>query len=839
MKLQWLDLRPTKLEGVTFGYPWVKGMYKTISELPINQQAVQSWPLAYWPDGSIKWSGHAFVTDASKQDANTLNDMAVFSHNKLVVEENSSSVKIDTGNLVISIAKQGEDIIQWIKDYNGRILLSQGRLVSSLESTEETSKGVLTKRKPLISKIKNTIIEKSGPIQATIKIDGALDEDDRFLFTLRLIFYKDSKQVKMVHTFLYNDESLEEQIKGLGFQFHRQLSGSSFNRHVRITTTEGVYNEPAQLLASRRFRQSELYNKQLRGEALDVDNQEIYQEAFGNAIWQDFMVTQQAIDRSFVQKRTDKTCSWKQIPTLKNADGVIYAGDDHGGIALGIKDFKEKYPTGFQVEQINESNTTYSLWFYSPEAKAMDLRHYSKETHVESAYEGFPEMRATPVGVANTSEAYLELFDEPPSDQALTEFSNYVERPTLVVTNPEYYYKTKATGTWPLVDTSSHAKEFIEKALDDLVRFYQAEIKQREWYGYWHYGDVMHSYDHARKQWFYDLGGYAWQNTELVPNLWLWYSFFRTGDASIFRMVEAMTRHNSEVDRYHLGEFEGLGSRHNVSHWGCGCKELRISMACLYKYYYYLTADERMLELLDEVKDADQALDRLDPMREFYQREDKLTHARVGPDWASLTSNWMSYYERTRNQVYLDKIKQSLNDIKKTPHRLLSGPTYQYDPKRSKMIYMDTGNEGGYHMIIAFGAPQVWLELVDLLDDQTFKNMVAEFGRVYAMTNEEKQKFSGGKLTNNHFHWPMFASGLMAYSAKYDHDLTLAKTAWKHLLDQKVSGVPLPISPVEGTSYRTLLEIPWITTNVVAQWSLNIFLALSYASEVLDEVFTN
>ena len=40
-----------------------------------------------------------------------------------------------------------------------------------------------------------------------------------------------------------------------------------------------------------------------------------------------------------------------------------------------------------------------------------------------------------------------------------------------------------------------------------------------------------------------------------------------------------MTRHTAEVDVYHIGPNAGLGSRHNVSHWGCGAKEARISQA--------------------------------------------------------------------------------------------------------------------------------------------------------------------------------------------------------------------------------------------------------------------
>lgn len=53
--------------------------------------------------------------------------------------------------------------------------------------------------------------------------------------------------------------------------------------------------------------------------------------------------------------------------------------------------------------------------------------------------------------------------------------------------------------------------------------------------------------------------------------------YLRSGRADVFRFAEAMTRHTGEVDVYHLGEWRGLGSRHNVQHWGCSAKQLRIS----------------------------------------------------------------------------------------------------------------------------------------------------------------------------------------------------------------------------------------------------------------------
>jgi hypothetical protein len=58
----------------------------------------------------------------------------------------------------------------------------------------------------------------------------------------------------------------------------------------------------------------------------------------------------------------------------------------------------------------------------------------------------------------------------------------------------------------------------------------------------------------------------------------------------VFRFAEAMTRHTGEVDVHHFGRFAPLGSRHNVLHWGCSAKQLRISTAANRRYYYYSPA---------------------------------------------------------------------------------------------------------------------------------------------------------------------------------------------------------------------------------------------------------
>ena len=143
----------------------------------------------------------------------------------------------------------------------------------------------------------------------------------------------------------------------------------------------------------------------------------------------------------------------------------------------------------------------------------------------------------------------------------------------ILQASPQYYHKVEAFGRWSLPCFDTPFARFVEEQLDKAVEFYKEEIDTRGFYGFYNYGDVMHTYDKVRHNWRYDMGGYAWQNTELVPTLWLWYAYLRSGREDIFTLAEAMSRHCSEVDTYHLGKYKGIGSRHNVRHWGCPCKE--------------------------------------------------------------------------------------------------------------------------------------------------------------------------------------------------------------------------------------------------------------------------
>ena len=178
--------------------------------------------------------------------------------------------------------------------------------------------------------------------------------------------------------------------------------------------------------------------------------------------------------------------------------------------------------------------------------------------------------------------------------------------------------------------------------------------------------------------WRYDIGGFAWDNTELGTDLWLWYSFLRTGRADIFRMAEAMTRHTSEVDTLPPRAVRRRWARATTCATGAAApRKPRISQAAYRRFYYYLTTDERTGDIMREVVDADYKSTEIDPMRLASPLPEPIPYpgrVRGGPDWLAFAGNWMTEWERTGDTKYRDKIIAGMDSIAKMPYGFLTGP---------------------------------------------------------------------------------------------------------------------------------------------------------------------
>ncbi len=861
VQLKWLgEKAPGISTGVSFGVPFAEGQVQTSSAYLLKNSKghpmdVQSWPMAYWPDGSLKWLGMSTVVDANSGSTFQLQPTEkaepIKASHKMEVTETEEAVHINTGVLECVIPRQGSRIITSLKTDN-REVSSGGELVCILQNGPDTELGAQPGREKLTGSIEKVTVEQAGPVRSVVKIEGThLSETGtrEFLpFIVRFYFYAGQQSVKMVHTIIYDGDQHKDFIRGLGIVFDVPMDEELYNRHIRFSGEKGgFWSEPVEPLTGRRqIGEKDSYAKQIAGQRIPAretfsEKQKFYID--NAASWNDFKLYQGNADGFRIQKRTNDQSAWIDAGAGGRSSGLVYAGDVSGGLAVCIRDFWQSFPSALEVKDARTGTAKIKAWLWSPEGPAMDMRHYDTLAWghtLEASYEDVQPGFSTPLGVGRTSEILLFASSEVPSADILNGLSQQGNQPALLTALPEYIHNIPVFGVWSLPDRSTKGKRWIEDQLDKAFRFYQLEVEQRDWYGFWDFGDVMHAYDPVRHTWRYDIGGYAWDNTELMPNMWLWYAFLRSGEQDIFRMAEAMTRHTGEVDVYHLGRFEGLGSRHNVRHWGCGAKEVRIAQAALSRFYYYLTTDERTGDLMHASAEAsNRAIGETDPLRQILEKSEYPTHARMGPDWLALVGNWMTEWERTGDDVHRDKIMTGINSLSKMPYGLFSGKgaAMGYDPATYKLYQLDREDIGYSHLSVLMGGPEIAFELGPLLDNKKWDKLWLQFCKLYGERADRIEEEFGIRVKLGD-PGPFYAR-LPAYYARETGQDAWAEKAWDYFLKERRT---------EGSSttfYMNLVDKPEIlapvyevngvSTNKTAQWCLNAIELLELVGDQIPE----
>ena len=135
--VRWLDGSAGAVaQGVTWGTPWPRGKQHETKNFGLrgaDQKVLplQSWPLAYWPDGSLKWTAHALPPAETPSNGpfeviarpNTVKPALSVS-----VKETDSAIEVDTGQFVCRFARRGANVIDSITR-GGREALRDGKLV--------------------------------------------------------------------------------------------------------------------------------------------------------------------------------------------------------------------------------------------------------------------------------------------------------------------------------------------------------------------------------------------------------------------------------------------------------------------------------------------------------------------------------------------------------------------------------------------------------------------------------------------------------------------------------------------------------------------------------------
>ncbi|MDL2356462.1 MAG: Tat pathway signal sequence domain protein [Pseudomonadota bacterium] len=678
--VNWVGDAPALATGVSWGVPWPQGAVAKNQAFALKGAdgkalPVQSWPLAYWPDGSLKFSGFAAVAKAAGPYAISPVAEAAPS-SALSVRPGDGYVDVGTGVSTVRVGTRGMDLIQTIA-VDGREVARGGRLVGLVQQGPDPEEGAMPARAAFASTIEKVTVEQSGPVRAVIKVEGKhkLAKGGRawLPFSLRLYFYAGDAAIHVVHTFIYDGDQQKDFIRGLGLRFTVPMREDVYNRHVAFSGKDGgLWMEslqPGDLNADPR---------QVAGQKIDGGRFYGVKDKEQLAIWNDYKLVQPSPNGFNILKRTGAHSTWVFSDAGTQASGLAFVGDVSGGLGISVKDFWQSFPTAFDVRNAAGKAAELTAWLYSPEAPAMDMRHYANRAHgLVATYEDVQEGMSQAYGVARTSEFTLYPSASVPAREQLAAMARAGGARALLAASPVYLQSTKVFGVWGPVDRSTPARATIEDRLDSVLAFYRQQQQERHWYGFWTYGDVIHSYNFKRHVWNYDHGGFAWDNTELGTALWMWTSYLRSGSPELFRMAEALARNTSETNVYHLGPMKGLGSRHNVVKWGDGSKEGRISQAAHWRPFYYLTTDERIGDVMREQLESDKAMVKYDPMRlaqPVLPQDPKYPgRIRIGPDWFVLAGNWMTEWERSGDTKWRDRINAGVDSILQMPYWLRSG----------------------------------------------------------------------------------------------------------------------------------------------------------------------
>ncbi len=355
--LKWLgDKPPAAPMGVSWGAPWPQGKIRkeqafTLTTNDGKNLPLQSWPLAWWPDGSIKWAG--FATVAGPETTGSLrlspSDTAATTSGPVVqVRQSDTTFEIDTGRLKVRIPGWGANLIDSMV-IDGREVARHGRLVCILQNGPDGDAENAPSREKYSTKVEKVTIEQSGPVRAVAKIEGkhrgSKSNREWLPFIVRLYFYAGQESVRMVHTVIYDGDESKDFIRGLGVVFSVPMREQIHNRHVRFSGEgSGLWSEPIQPMIGRGGRfvanpqnGADVYPDQIAGRR--VPNKEAF-NARGQslladwAVWEDFKLIQPNADGFTALKRTNPESAW------------IPAGAGQASHWLGLRGRRERRPGG-------------------------------------------------------------------------------------------------------------------------------------------------------------------------------------------------------------------------------------------------------------------------------------------------------------------------------------------------------------------------------------------------------------------------------------------------------------------------------------------------------------
>ena len=626
-------VKTTEPQPVRGGVPFARGKVTLCSQVRLVQGGkeidLQTRPLAYWPDRSLKWVLLDFL--ARDDESVTVEYGPGVVRRKpaggIKATKTPDAITLDTGRIRLSCRKKGTAFIDelaldanrnGVYDANETIIASPKRgerryFLDFVHRSGDAQYDTLGNHVPNgtvgRSKVRITelALEEDGPLHCVILIRGKhlvgrlaarVADEIRYPgqsdFTMRLHVWRGRGEVKGEAHFVFDGCGDDDFIKAWGVRF-KAARGMTFV----LPQTQGALPILSETTAP-------------------------------------FTALTQTSADSFKVWRADAGRRGETVLRKGNRSvGWVDLLAPGWGVSVGTRWFWKRWPNAIHYD----SNTgDVDVMLYPPETNLLDLRRYARrEWGVGETYApGYPLeyfAQFASKGAANTKE-FLLRFHGGATDVAATRARyELLERRAMAKLPPDYVAATRALGYYaPRVKGE---REWFEQATESHFARYRDGQEQFRWYGMWDYGDYQQRFGgpgnirtHRYGRWENDWGRWGWGGGDGHgrADRALFMTYLRTGSRVHFEQGEAHVRHRSDSDIRETREFpwsfsplrkipsdrtagpwwdmRGCVSRHGVQHWSGPYIGARGGNPLGQRLYYYLTGNGRTADILDIIAEA-------------------------------------------------------------------------------------------------------------------------------------------------------------------------------------------------------------------------------------------
>lgn len=270
---------------------------------------VDTWVTARWPDGTVKWTGHAGLVPASDDlslvpaeiaaEAEAGTDTA-----RLRCRTDGEALTVDTGALRLTVVPGPAPLR--LLEIDGVAVGQDGRIVASSATTPERTAA----RREHTVRTDSVSLERDGEAQAVIRLDGHHEvSGERVLpFTLRLYATAGSTRLRAVHSLVWDADPERLFLTSLGLRMDVPLRAAHHDRHVRLSGGGGFLTEAVRgLTGLRRDPGADVRSAQVAGRPTPPPETwpaTVSQRLRFIPTWNDWTLRQLSADGYTVSKRT-------------------------------------------------------------------------------------------------------------------------------------------------------------------------------------------------------------------------------------------------------------------------------------------------------------------------------------------------------------------------------------------------------------------------------------------------------------------------------------------------------------------------------------------------------